>query len=634
MGITAMQLQNVIELYPVEQMGKKAVPLSKPSLHKKLKSRTLDVPTYLAKYGIECVGEKQYGDSTLHLLAECIFDSSHSEKEAAIGQTLDGKLFYQCFHDSCKDHKWSEARQRISGDDKLFDGHTQQIQPDEEGRDNPDSPLTLVKSNEESQPFPFDALGTTMAAACVMIQSAVKAPDGIIAQSVLGAVNLAIQGLANVIIDGRVFPLSLFLLSIAGTGERKSAVDSVALAKHREIEKENISKLASEQGVYEINSATYEHEKNILIKDKKKSLEEKQIHIKQLQAQQPIEPLDQTILVTDFTFEGLFKLFQIGVPGKGLFADEGGQVTGGHGMKSESILATAAGLSKFWDGSRVDRIRVVDGSSHLYGRRLSVHLMMQENVGLGFYTNDILTDQGLISRFLVVWPTSTVGSRTYSSVSVKDTDPLISFYYKIGEVMGKNLQYKEDSNNQELDPPLLPLSPEAKQKWEQCYNSIEIQSAKKQPLAPIRGLANKAAEHAARIAGTIQLFEEPGSTEIKAEAMQCGITAIEWYLDEALRIAGSFSPESYLLRAKEVLRWIHDNKLEVVPLPDIYQFSPVRSALQARKVVEVLIAHNHLLGPFRSPEGEPRNSIETKSGKTSREWWCVHPESNRRFCDE
>ena len=49
------------------------------------------------------------------------------------------------------------------------------------------------------------------------------------------------------------------------TGERKSAVDSVALAKHREIEKENISKLASEQGIYEISNAAFEHEKSALI---------------------------------------------------------------------------------------------------------------------------------------------------------------------------------------------------------------------------------------------------------------------------------------------------------------------------------------------------------------------------------
>ena len=155
----------------------------------------------------------------------------------------------------------------------------------------------------------------------------------------------------------------------------------------------------------------------------------------------------------------------------------------------------------------------------------------------------------------------------------------------------------------------------------------------KKMLAPIRGFANKAAEHAVRLAGTVQMFEHPGSTEIKADAMECGITVIEWYLTEALRITGAFVPDSYLLKAKEVLRWIHDNYDEVrrvVALPDIYQFSPVRSASQARKVVHILMAHNHLLEPELEKD-EKREAIETRGGKMSKEWWVVHPDSKASF---
>ena len=117
----------------------------------------------------------------------------------------------------------------------------------------------------------------------------------------------------------------------------------------------------------------------------------------------------------------MYKLFQVGVPSKGLFADEGGQVTGGHGMRQETILATAAGLSKFWDDAPVDRIRVMDGASSLHGRRLAVHLMMQDKVGLEFFSNPILRDQGLGSRMLAAWPTSTASSRAYSAVNILET---------------------------------------------------------------------------------------------------------------------------------------------------------------------------------------------------------------------
>ena len=493
-------------------------------------------------------------------------------------------------------------------------------------------PLPLVKKNEESLPFPFDALGPTMSAACLTIQAGVQAPDGIIAQSVLGAANLSIQGLRDIIIDGRVFPPSLFLLSIAATGERKSAVDQIVLYPHRELEREQIRKFTDDYSLFEITESAFENDKNAVIKDKKRSLEEKNAALQDLQKQAPAKPLDQTLLLTDFTFEGLFKLYQVGVPSKGLFADEGGQVAGGHGMKKESVLATAAGLSKFWDGARVDRIRVIDGHSHLYGRRLAVHIMMQEQVGLKFFADDVLCDQGLISRFLAAMPTTTVGTRKYSASNVAEAAAVQGFYAKVFTAMQMPLVFVEDSNEQELDPPTIALSPEAKSIWIELYDGIEGQSAVKQPLAPIRGLANKAAEHAARIACTIQLFECPDSTEIEAEAMMCGVKAIEWYLTEALRITGAFYPDSKLFRAKEVLRWIHENYQDgqAVPLPDIYRYSPCRSAGAARNVAETLVSHGHLLVE-NSKKGKPRESVETKDGAKSKEWWILHPDSRRYF---
>ncbi len=89
--------------------------------HSNENNTRLDVPAYLDKYGIEMAGTKQHGGSTLYLLRECLFDSSHRGKDAAIGQTADGKLFYQCFHDSCKERTWHDARSKISGSDPLFE---------------------------------------------------------------------------------------------------------------------------------------------------------------------------------------------------------------------------------------------------------------------------------------------------------------------------------------------------------------------------------------------------------------------------------------------------------------------------------------------------------------------------------
>lgn len=79
----------------------------------------VDLAAYLEHYGVEIVRVKEHGSSQLYCLAQCLFDPSHTGNEAAIGQAADGKLFYQCFHNSCKGREWAEARQLISHGDKL-----------------------------------------------------------------------------------------------------------------------------------------------------------------------------------------------------------------------------------------------------------------------------------------------------------------------------------------------------------------------------------------------------------------------------------------------------------------------------------------------------------------------------------
>jgi len=62
----------------------------------------------------------------------------------------------------------------------------------------------------------------------------IQAPLAMCASSVLAVNSLAVQGHVDVAIDGRISPISEFFVSIGESGERKSAVDKLALAPHRE----------------------------------------------------------------------------------------------------------------------------------------------------------------------------------------------------------------------------------------------------------------------------------------------------------------------------------------------------------------------------------------------------------------
>ena len=82
----------------------------------------MDVGRYLRHYGRE-YRVKDRGDRTVYVLPQCLFNPEHRGQDAGIVQQADGKLHYQCFHDSCRDKRWSDARQIISGGDSLAKFH-------------------------------------------------------------------------------------------------------------------------------------------------------------------------------------------------------------------------------------------------------------------------------------------------------------------------------------------------------------------------------------------------------------------------------------------------------------------------------------------------------------------------------
>jgi hypothetical protein len=108
---------------PIELLQKIATPGQSqgPAQAEKAGAREgqFDIEAYLSHYGVVVSKVKEHRGGMLYCLETCLFDPGHSGNEAAIGRTAEGKLYYQCFHNSCKGRTWVEARRLISGDDKL-----------------------------------------------------------------------------------------------------------------------------------------------------------------------------------------------------------------------------------------------------------------------------------------------------------------------------------------------------------------------------------------------------------------------------------------------------------------------------------------------------------------------------------
>src|SRR6187431_1881056 len=98
-------------------------------------------------------------------------------------------------------------------------------------------PLPLQREVSSPKPFPFAALGPILGPVARRIHEIIKAPDSVCGQSVLAAAALVVQAYADIHIDGRIHPLSLFMLTVAESGDRKSAVDNVVLKPVRDYER-------------------------------------------------------------------------------------------------------------------------------------------------------------------------------------------------------------------------------------------------------------------------------------------------------------------------------------------------------------------------------------------------------------
>ena len=99
--------------------------------------------------------------------------------------------------------------------------------PQTSGLDIGETPIPLIAELGAPAPFPVDALGPILAPAAKAIASKVQAPIEIAAQSVLAAAALVAQPFADIqMLFGQTRPLSLFHITIASSGDRKTSVDA------------------------------------------------------------------------------------------------------------------------------------------------------------------------------------------------------------------------------------------------------------------------------------------------------------------------------------------------------------------------------------------------------------------------
>lgn len=449
------------------------------------------------------------------------------------------------------------------------------------------APEPLRREPTAPAPYPLDGLGKCLGAAAERMHSVLQCPVAMCGQSILSAASLAAQAHADVVIHGRLLPLSLWHVTIAESGERKSAADELALRAHRQHERRASDEHRQAQAAFRLATAAY----RAAMSKAEKAGDAAAIREAMAAAgEEPEPPLLPMLLLDEPTLEGLQKLFQTGRPSLGLFNDDAGDFLGGHAMNRDNRAKSASGFSRLWDRGEFSRVRSGDGAAKHYGRRLALHLMLQPVIAERMLSDDVLTRQGFLARCLLSWPQSTIGTRRYVPIDLS-ADPAMQTYWDRMEFLLRMRQPVRPGTRNELEPRALNLNSDAELRWAEVADAIESDMADK--YADVKAWASKAGAQVLRIAGVLALVENEEASIITACTIERAARLVAYHLDEAARIVGTVRIPVHLRNAQQLLEWCQRTDRRQLYSADAMRKGPaaLREAETFREAAETLVAY-------------------------------------------
>lgn len=437
--------------------------------------------------------------------------------------------------------------------------------------------------DQASADFPFAGLGPVLGAAAQSIAAHVQAPDALAAGSVLSMASLACQPHADVLLPhGQTSPLSLFVLTSADSGDRKSATDSVAGVPVEEVRREQARQFAEEMEAFKAERPGPGQDREAK------------------------KPVGKSLTIGKATVEGLHALLK-NQSHIGLFTAEGAEMLGGHSLREDRRSAGLAWYLKAWSGETLDTLTRGDGLSILLGRRVAMHAMVQPILLRQLLQDPLARGQGFLARCLISEPRSLAGTRLFRRSGGVPAEAQ-RFYASIRALLHRQLPFHPGGDGLELMPRQIGLSDAATALWIEFYNHVELQQASGQALSLAKAFASKAAEQAARIAAICTLVENPDASEISEETMAGAVQVASYYLVEHLRLTGSSLEDQRTGQIRTLLSWLQQQG-RTVSWERVLQYSPASlrhlKSAGLRPLLDELVQRGYVR-PIRPGEYEIR----------------------------
>ena len=463
-------------------------------------------------------------------------------------------------------------------------------------------PDSLFEPVEPEKPYPIGALPKRIREAVIEYQTYGQQPVPLIACSALSAVSLTTQGLADTRRDEKMSgSIGLYHILVAISGERKTTSDKEFTAAIRQWVRDKIDELRPRMSNACADLAAWAAERDGLLAKIKAASGKPSVNgeadvralgdaLRKLEGNKPSTPIEPLLFYEDTNSAALIVDFAEGWPSASLWSDEAGIVIGSHGMRDETIMSFLGVLNRLWDANDHDRRRVTAPKAKLRGRRFTACLMMQPAVlaRLMAVGDGVPRDVGAISRFLLAWPTSTIGTRLYRPPGPQSA--MVAFNARLRELLSLPLPVDPDGVMMALRPPELLLSRAGVDAWRAFHDKIEIRLKRGREYGEIKDLGAKAAEQAARMAVGFHVFEHGPEGSIDRDTFGDAARVVEWHLNEARRGLVMTEQPRVVTDAALLLTWLL-SRPHPVSLRHILQFgpTPARDKKRRNAAVEYLI---------------------------------------------
>lgn len=388
--------------------------------------------------------------------------------------------------------------------------------------------------------FPTNALPAKIRNAVHEIELNLSVPPPLVVASALAAVSTACQDTISVRLPllNTLAPVSLYLLTVADSGERKTTVDRYTSkpildceVKHAESYSDGLKHHYMASLVWKTKAKTMLNiiKKKVQKGEKTDDLEQQLLaHNKS----KPVRPKAVKLLYGNATPEAfLFGLFA-NYPSAAIISDEAGAILNGRTLSDLSIF------NSLWSGSRVSVERRSSESFVVEDARVTCSFMVQPKSMIKFMESrgEEARGVGFLARFLIAYPMSKQGTRFVEDRELS-WQHLPIFQQRVADILEENIPRDPGRERK-----IIEFTPEARARWIETYNFAESNINVGGLLTDAKDYASKIGENLARIAALFHFFEGHDGA-ISLDTMNQAITVSNYYVDQ--------------------FKWLFDKKIEV-----------------------------------------------------------------------